>query len=237
MYRRVLLWALVIGLSAAAARAVPVTVENYSFELPGTDKQANWENVPNWNSDTVAVDSGVETGWGPSDGFWTGFLMGSDPSVWNLTNHVIAPGEQFTLQVDAKINGGASDFFLALYYDDAGTRVEVASDTVALTTSGATAPMVTYSLQFAADNIPGSIGKQIGIELDNPGDGWLGMDNVRLEEVSGDLMLEPRNPNPPDGARKVGITPTLSWTAGDLATSHKIYFGTFEPPTYQLTQA
>ena len=39
-----------------------VTIDNFSFELPGTVKLTNWEFVPGWSSDTIAVDSGVETG-------------------------------------------------------------------------------------------------------------------------------------------------------------------------------
>jgi len=34
------------------------------------------------------------------------------------------------------------------------------------------------------------------------------------------------DPNPIIGATNIGITPTLSWTAGDRATSHDVYFGT-----------
>jgi len=48
--------------------------------------------VPGWSSDTIAVDSGVETGWGATDGEWTDFLRADDPSVWQLTSHVLAAG-------------------------------------------------------------------------------------------------------------------------------------------------
>jgi len=181
MSRKVLFMVLAVGLFAGLALADSVTVGNFSFEQPGTDKQGNLESVPSWSSDTVAADSGVETGWGPTEGLWTGFMMGSDPSTWNLTDHVISAGDIFTLQVDAKATGGATDIKIGLYYD--GSRIEAASLTGALTTSGREAPMVTYSLEFAADDLPASIGKKIGIELDNPGGGWLGMDNVRLDVI------------------------------------------------------
>jgi len=227
---RILLLGLVAATSLAGftvAESASITVGNFSFEQPGTTKQGNWGSVPNWSSDTVAGDSGVETGWGPTDGTWTGFMMGSDPSVWNLTNHVIAPGEQFTLQVDGKATGGATNIKIALYYDNAGTRTEAAGTTQALTTSGREAPMVTYSLQFAADDLPGSIGKRIGIELDNPSGGWLGMDNVRLSYQEG-TGAPASNPNPQNGATRIDPTTNLSWQMSGAACN--LYFGATSPP-------
>ncbi len=44
------------------------------------------------------------------------------------------------------------------------------------------------------------------------------------------------NPSPSNGATGVSLTPTLSWTAGSGATSHKVYFGTSNPPAYQTQQ-
>jgi hypothetical protein len=38
------------------------------------------------------------------------------------------------------------------------------------------------------------------------------------------------NPTPADGATSVGVTTDLSWTAGSVATSHDVYFGTTNPP-------
>ena len=45
------------------------------------------------------------------------------------------------------------------------------------------------------------------------------------------------DPNPPDGdTEDVGITPLLSWTPGEGATSHDVYFGTESPGTFQMNQ-
>ena len=38
--------------------------------------------------------------------------------------------------------------------------------------------------------------------------------------------LKARNPKPADGAANVNHTPILTWSAGDEATSHEVYFGT-----------
>jgi hypothetical protein len=152
----------------------PLTVGNYSFELPGTTKQKNWENVPNWSSDSVASDSGVESDYPTTDGIWRGFLMSGDPSVWNLTGHTITSGEKLLLAVDAK---SSDNFDIALYYEDNGSRVTTASKTV-----HPSGNYVKYTLAFSADDVPASVGNTIGIELDNvdSGTSWVGFDNVRL---------------------------------------------------------
>ena len=41
-----------------------------------------------------------------------------------------------------------------------------------------------------------------------------------------------KNPNPYDGQTGVGKTPVLSWTADPEATSHDVYFGTSNPPSF-----
>jgi len=67
---------------------------------------------------------------------------------------------------------------MTLYYDDNGTRVPAVTNDVALTDD-----MQEYTLSFAANDVPESVGHQIGIEFTNisSGDSWIGLDNVRLE--------------------------------------------------------
>ncbi len=156
----------------------PVTIENFSFELPGTEKQLGFDNVPGWNTDAPPADSGVETGYTPTDGDWTAYLMSGDPSVWQLTDHTIAEGDVFEMKVDARITWAATNVQMTLYYDDNGTRVPVVSSDVALTED-----MQEYTLSFTTNDVPESVGHQIGIEFTNvsSGDSWIGLDNVRLE--------------------------------------------------------
>ncbi|MHC4083807.1 MAG: alkaline phosphatase [Planctomycetota bacterium] len=45
------------------------------------------------------------------------------------------------------------------------------------------------------------------------------------------------NPNPADVATDVSLTVDLSWTAGNDATSHDVYFGTSDPPEFVQNQA
>ena len=158
-------------------RPVVVDVENSSFELPGTDKQTGFDNVPGWNTDGPCADSGVETGYTPTDGDWTAYLMSGDPSVWQLTEHIITQGDVLELKVDARITWAATTLLMGLYYDDNGSRVPIATREVTLT-----GEMQEYSLLFSAAGAPASVGKQIGIEFSNvsSGDTWIGLDNVRL---------------------------------------------------------
>src|SRR4029079_3341021 len=44
-------------------------------------------------------------------------------------------------------------------------------------------------------------------------------------------------PSPANGATGVGITASLSWTAGSNATSHDVGFGTTNPPAFIQNQA
>lgn len=195
-----------IAFLAFVNQAAVITVNNFSFEQPGDGKIKGWDladgayyvtggaaaEVPGWESDGTVADSGVESDWpGHTEGLWTGFMMSGDPSIYNLTGHVIAAGEEFTLQVDARDNwtDGSADFKISLYYDVAGVRNPLASTVVTLDAADTWA---TYSLTIAADTVAGSIGHPIGIELDNvsaTGSSWEGFDNVRLDVVPEPMTL------------------------------------------------
>ena len=155
-----------------------IPVDNFSFELPGTEKQTGFDNVPGWNTDGPCADSGVETGYTPTDGDWTAYLMSGDPSVWQLTNYTVTEGDILELKVDARITWAAPAMQMSLYYDDGGTRVTVAASDVALTDA-----MQVYALSFSAGDDPAAVGHQIGVEFSNTSSGstWIGLDNVRLE--------------------------------------------------------
>lgn len=192
-------------LCAGGIQAESVFVENYSFELPGTGKINNdWGSIPGWSSDMPPADSGVEqSGWvTPTDGDWTGFLMGGDPNVWQVTNSVIEAGQVYELRVDVIVSYFADAFTMALFYDNDGQRVWVASSTVAITDQ-----WQTFSLIFNADDVPASIGKRIGIEFLNPASNWLAMDNARLDILYAGLITPS-----PNGVENVAIDTNLVWT-------------------------
>ncbi|MBN1126173.1 MAG: PEP-CTERM sorting domain-containing protein [Sedimentisphaerales bacterium] len=179
-----------IIMSAVILLALSYTVQayvvgNYSFEDPGDGKHNNWEEVPFWSSDRVASDSGVESDWpGSTEGVYAGYLMSGDPSVWQLTDIVIEAGKVYTLLVDARDNWSATmpaKLEMMLYYDNVGTRTPVALAIVDLL-GGTEGPWETYDLSFVADDVPASIGNQIGIELINvsSASSWIGIDNIQL---------------------------------------------------------
>ena len=188
-----LFMSIVVALFASAnslAAYIKVPVPNHSFELPGTYKQRCWDgekpdstDIPGWSSDGVAINSGVEIGPGSTNGNWIAFLMGNeedhgDPSIWNLLPHVIQTGDEFVLFVDARNNYNAAVLKMSFYYQDPdGQRITVANKTVELTGS-----FKTYFLRFAADDVPESVGHELGIEFDNPSTGWLGIDNVQIPQ-------------------------------------------------------
>lgn len=226
------------------AEPIPVFVENFSFELPGTEKQYDWENVPGWNSDTVAEDSGVDSvehGWVVTDGQWMGFLWNFDPSAYNLIDHTISAGELLILTVDASngyTGGGGSPIFkMTLYYDDAGSRVPVASQTSTLPGTGNDVQWGKYSIKFNADSVSASIGKKIGIEIENTAattfTSWLMMDNVRLEGEGG--VPKTWNPYPANDAEGISPTVTLTWeTSGGVSDpTYNFHFGT-DPENWDI---
>jgi len=126
----------------------------------------------------VVADSGVETGYGATDGLWTAFLMGADPAVWQNTGFLIAAEDVFELKVDARNTWQGTTLRMTLYYLDAGLRVPAATADVTVTDA-----MQTFALPFNAADLPACVGKEIGIEFDNvttEGQSWIGLDNVRL---------------------------------------------------------
>jgi hypothetical protein len=209
--KKCMVFLVALFLTGATAYATSIPVTNYSFEQPGDGKIIGWDmangayyystgapaEVPGWSSDWWTMDSGVESDWpGSTEGVWSGFLMSVDPSIWNLTSHVIAAGEVFTLQVDARENWstipGFADLLLILYYDDAAGRPWAAATFI----YDMPETWQTYSLSFAADTFPYLIGHKIGIEIVNismlgPTECYVGIDNVRLDVNGGNVIPEP----------------------------------------------
>jgi len=229
---------LVLAVCVPADAATSVTVENFSFEIPGTEKIKGWDgacadsgwtglvyDIPGWSSDTVASDSGVETDWSPSDGTWSGFIMGSDPSVWQLADHVILSGAVYTLTVDAENNYAATQLVMTLYYDVDGTREVGATVTIDLTDADYAGQKQEYTLTFSAADVPAAAGHYLGIEFDNPAGGWAGFDNVRLE-YEGGANTTASGPSPGNMATDVPRDIVLGWTAGAFADKHDVYVGT-----------
>jgi hypothetical protein len=169
-------------------KPVVIPVENASFEQPGTVKIKGWNgegiggtpavDIPGWASDTAVADSGVETGYTATDGQWTAFLMGADPSVWQSTGFVIQANDVIELGVDARNTWQGTTLRMTLYYEDLGVRVPAAMAEVAVTDT-----MQRFTLTLDAAQVPEAAGKVLGIEFDNVttnGQSWIGLDSVSL---------------------------------------------------------
>jgi len=219
--------ALIMAAGIPAGAAVSIEVENFSFELPGTVKQHCWDgerpeggvfaDVPGWTDGSLTSnDSGVETGFTTAaEGSYTGFLMGGDPPVYNLTNFLIGSGDVFELKVNARNNWVGTTFKISLYYDDNGTRVPVAAYTAPVTSDLLTSPTTLFSLTFSADTVPTCYDHEIGIELNNvttASASWVGFDNVQLTLTS--PLYRAHNPYPAHKSSYDDTSVTLTWTAG-----------------------
>ncbi len=176
----------------SAAQAFDNLVVNGSFEQPGTEIIKGWNgegvsgtpavDIPGWSSDTVVVDSGVETDWTATDGDWTAFLKGADPSVWQLTSYVVEANDILALSVNTRNTLNATTLEMTLYVDANGVRMPVVTQDVALTDT-----MQSFTLLLNAGNDPNIVGKLVGVEFNNvtdDGESWVGIDEVVLKKVA-----------------------------------------------------
>jgi len=182
MCRKLLYIALALGLvSPSWAVIITPTIENPSFEQPGTGDLTDWIDVPGWSSDTTASNSGIQSGLpGVTDGIWAGYLYNCDPSVYNLTEHIIQLDEEFILQVDAQNNSTDNTpalLEISLFIDSYGDRITVLSKTVEVSDT-----WNTYTLDFYSNTFP-DVYNKIGIELANvtaSGESWINIDNIQF---------------------------------------------------------
>ena len=170
---------------------------NGDFEQPDTGLISNnWGLVPGWTSDTNPVNSGVFpefVGQG-----YSGFIRDNDPSVYQTTSTAIQADKTYILTFkttdhhtdlnnDDAADGGA-ELKASIYYDNAGSRVELATDTFTEIIYNETImDQSIYSVVFRTDDLPGAIGNNIGVEFDNvspvaeAGDSWIHVDDAVLE--------------------------------------------------------
>ena len=158
------------------AGAVPIPVENFSFELPGGDKIATgFAGIPGWNDfdGENYADTGAEAAYGPTDGAWRAFFMGSDGGAWQQLSEIIAADTAYTLTVDAT-NDTDMQLTFGFFADDptnviAQQSIDGISDW---------AVWDEFVMSFTTDEL--QAGQPLGIFVDNTAGSWMGLDNVRL---------------------------------------------------------
>ena len=205
-----------------------VYVENYSFEVPTVTgsspaKIVGWDNegkddIPGWSSDGIAADSGIEDNDTATHGVQNGFLMGSDPPVWQVTGATLVEGMTYTLTVDAYSTAGATQCRLSMFYLDGITKIELTGENYNITDRLFLNP-VAAKLRFTAPFGEACIGKNLGIMVDNNAGGWSGLDNVRLDAS----YVAPIYPE--DGYIYVGWEDDLEWVVANNWLCN-LYFGT-----------
>ncbi len=189
MTRKVLIAVLILGLTGPAwSTTVTPTINNPGFEIPGTEL-TSWQDVPGWNSDIAALNSGVKASTNPDEGLWTGYLYNGDPSVYNLTDYITQLDNKFILQIDARndsTENPPATLEISLFLDVYGDRVTITSRQVEVTDT-----WTTYSIDYYADTLP-AVYNKIGIELANVtpnGDSWIDIDNVRFVPEPATIVL------------------------------------------------
>ncbi len=179
----------------------PIAVENGSFELPGLEEYTCWDgedegtvDVPGWTSDSNPAGSGVEMGWNATDGIWSAFLLGGDPSVWQVTDHVIAANETIRFQVDVKNIWSAAPpatLQMTLFaYDEIvdpndPNIITAVRTPIRVYDAVLGDAMQTCTMECVAADVPEAVGYKLGIELGNSTAdlSYIGMDNVKLASI------------------------------------------------------
>ncbi|MHC4149230.1 MAG: right-handed parallel beta-helix repeat-containing protein [Planctomycetota bacterium] len=197
-----------------------IDVNNPSFEDPPGGKQEG--NVPTgWS--VQGSDFGIE---GVScDGLQSLFL-GKNNYGYQLTDHTIAAGDEYTLRFDAFKTWPASPeatYEGWLYYKQGANRIEIAS----VAGNDVAMDCDEYQLTYTVQPADSFIGKKLGVLFINTstfgGGIWVGFDNVRLEV---DSPLLAGNPYPTDGDENIADDVVLHWEPGSDANAHDVYLGT-----------
>ena len=190
-----------------AQEAIPL--ENPSFEQAPDGstpcvRVTDWDQIPGWNMDAPAQDSGVSENANATDGTCAAWLASQDPAIWQLTDYVIQENDVITMYVDLRNSWMAYQVQIAIIYEFDGARRIAAADTVEVFDV-----MTEYSVSFTASDVPEAIGRRVGVSIDNIGDDgtYIEIDNVRLFRSTATareegvrlpeaLTLAPAYPNP-----------------------------------------
>ncbi len=212
-----------------AYAAVPIEVENYSFEIPDDNQKHDIDVgtpgvVTGWAREDPTTSAGRELGWTPTTGTYTGF-MGKNAVIYNLTDFLLMAGDQFQMIYDARSTWQGSNLLAQLYYDDEGERIVFATTTVDLSQQN------TYKTFIIDSDAAGPVvnDHKIGIQFKHeyveglwPDDNiWAGIDYIELFLTS--PLMRAQNPSPENESSYGQTSVELTWAPGPNTPSVDSY--------------
>ncbi len=205
--------------------AVELTVENASFEQPGTVKLKDFSQIPGWSCDSSS-DSGVEE-WSvaPPDGTWSAFGWNEDGEIYQSLASTISPSNTYILAFYGLATGGATSIKADFYYltnpSDPTSRAIIASGSFSPLSSSV---WTQFTLEFTALAGESYLGENLGVQFSTLG-GWYGIDQIEVSETTGAVGPGASNPDPSNGGSRVSVQTLLGWDGGDSNAVYNIYFG------------
>jgi hypothetical protein len=238
---------LVLALSGSVQAGTPLDVNNGSFEYDVDGNQITCSGgtmddyIMGWyqggaalyagRSVSCACPSACDNCWDPNstnfpDGYVIAFFQ-TDVHIYQITDHVFEVGRRYILSWEGL---GWGDVMVgSLFYGDNPDANIVASESVALTSSGEQPWTWNHGeLVFQVGDGAPCIGETIGIRLlaaGGVGD-YLFADKVTLDKDWGTTAWDE---NPEDGSDEVDRDVVLEWRPGLLVADvngHEVYFGT-----------
>jgi hypothetical protein len=210
--------------------AEPIEVLNYSFEYVDGElvKTKTMGVTPDyWEWGVNGWEAGIEA---PSSDGLVCAAIGSEDSLYQLLDHVIMGGDEYTLTFDAYYLWSDTPtydctFQGQLYYDDDGQRVVL--DYVEDHFDVYDQIWHEYNVITTIAQDSPAIGRQLGIELatvEQANTSWFGFDYVRLKGEYGSIAsyINPEN-------KEINVLPNtiLEWSPPTLYTPlyYDLYFG------------
>ncbi len=224
---------LIMATGIPAGAAVPIEVENYSFEIPDDNQKHDIDVgtpgiVTGWARVDPTTSAGRELGWTPTTGTYTGF-MGKNAVIYNLTDFLMMAGDQFQMIYDARSTWQGSNLLAQLYYDDEGERIVFTTTTIDLSEQDAYGTFTVDSNAVGPEMNDCKIGVQFKHEYVEglwPNDNiWCGIDYIELFLTS--PLIRAQNPYPEHESSYGDTSVNLTWIPGPNAPtvdSYQIYF-------------
>jgi len=218
---------LIIAAGIPALATVPITVENYSFEIPedGMKRDINVGTpgiVTGWARTDPITSAGREYGYTPTEGTATAFL-GKDALIFNLTDFLTMAGDKFQMLFDARSTWQGSNLLAQLYYDDVGREPEGPGNRRVFATTIVDLSQQSVSATFAVDSNavgPAMNDHKIGIQFKHeyveglwPDDNiWAGIDYIELSLLT--PLMRAQDPFPEHESSYGDSSVSLTWVPG-----------------------